>query len=55
MSTLVIVGYNDSYKAEEIRFKLRNLQSEYLLDLEDAVVAVKDEKSKNKLHQKPST
>jgi len=30
MSTLVIVGYNDPYKAEEIRFKLRKLQSEYL-------------------------
>jgi uncharacterized membrane protein len=51
MSTLVIVGYNDPYKAEEVRFKLRKLQSEYLLDLEDAVVAVKDEKSKVKLHQ----
>ena len=51
MSTLVIVGYNDPYKAEEVRFKLRKLQSEYLLDLEDAVVAVKDEKGKVKLHQ----
>ena len=48
MSTLVIVGYNDPYKAEEVRFKLRKLQSEYLLDLEDAVVAVKDEKGKVK-------
>jgi uncharacterized membrane protein len=51
MSTLIIVGYNDPYKAEEVRFKLRKLQSEYLLDLEDAVVAVKDEKGKVKLHQ----
>jgi flagellar motility protein MotE (MotC chaperone) len=30
---------------------VRKLQSEYLLDLEDAVVAVKDEKGKVKLHQ----
>ena len=51
MSTLVVVGYDDSNKAEEVRFKLRKLESEYLLDLEDAVVAVKDEKSKVKLHQ----
>jgi uncharacterized membrane protein len=35
---------------KEVRLKLRKLQSEYLLDLEDAVVAVKDEKGKVKLH-----
>src|SRR5271169_891649 len=51
MSTLVVVGYDDPYKAEEVRLKLRKLQSEYLLDLEDAVVAVKDEKGKIRLHQ----
>ena len=50
MSTLVVVNYDDAYKAEEVRLKLRKLQSEYLLDLEDAVVAVKDEKGKVKLH-----
>ena len=51
MSTLVVVGYNDPYRAEEVRLKLWKLQNEYLLDLEDAVVAVKDEKGKIKLHQ----
>ena len=51
MSTLVVVGYDDPYKAEEVRLKLRKLQSEYLIDLEDAVVAVKDAKGKVKLHQ----
>jgi uncharacterized membrane protein len=51
MSTLVVVGYDDPYKAEEVRLKLRKLQSEYLIDLEDAVVAVKDAKGKIKLHQ----
>jgi uncharacterized membrane protein len=51
MSTLVVVGYDDPYKAEEVRLKLRKLQSEYLLDLEDAVVVVKDENGKIKLHQ----
>src|ERR1700747_3766383 len=51
MSTLIVVGYDDPYKAEEIRLKLRKLQSEYLLDLEDGVVAVKDQNGKVKLHQ----
>ena len=50
MSTLVVVNYDDPYKGEEVRLKLRKLQSEYMLDLEDAVVAVKDEKGKIKLH-----
>lgn len=51
MSTLVVVNYDDPYKAEEVRLKLRKLASEYLLDLEDAAVAVKDEKGKVKLNQ----
>jgi uncharacterized membrane protein len=51
MSTLVIVNYDDPYKGEEVRLKLRKLQSEHLLDLEDSVVAVKDKKGKVKLHQ----
>ena len=51
MSTLVVIGYNDQFKAEEIRLKLWKMQKEYLIDLEDAVVAVKDEKGKVKLRQ----
>ena len=50
-STLVVIEYDDQYKAEEMRLKLRKMQKEYLIDLEDAVVAVKDEKGKIKLHQ----
>ena len=51
MSTLVVVNYNDPFKAEEVRLNLRKLQREKLLDVEDAVVAVKDQKGKVKLHQ----
>jgi uncharacterized membrane protein len=51
MSTLVVVTCDNPCKGEEVRLKLRKLQSEYLLDLEDAVVAVKDEKGKVKLNQ----
>jgi uncharacterized membrane protein len=51
MSTLVVIGYDNEFKAEEVRLALRKLQKEYLIDLEDAVVAVKDAKGKVKLHQ----
>ena len=51
MNTLVVIGYNDQYKAEEVRLMLRKMQKDYLIDLEDAVVAVTDEKGKVKLHQ----
>ena len=51
MSTLVVVGYDEPFKADEVILKLRKLQREYLLDLEDAAVAIKDEQGKVKLHQ----
>lgn len=51
MSTLVVVGYNDPHKAEEVRLTLIKLQKDYLIDLEDAVAAVKDANGKVKLHQ----
>ncbi len=51
MSDLIVVGYDDPHKAEEIRFKLLKMQKEYLIDLEDAVVAIKKEDGKIKLNQ----
>jgi uncharacterized membrane protein len=51
MSNLVVVGFNEPHKSDEVCLKLQKLQSEYLLDLEDVVVAVNDEKGKVKLHQ----
>src|SRR5215468_1915810 len=51
MSTLVVIGYKDLYQAEEVRLKLWKLQKDYLIDLEDAVVATKDKAGKIKLHQ----
>ena len=50
-ATLVVIEYDDQFKAEEMRIRLRKMQKEYLLDLDDAVVAVKDDKGKIKLHQ----
>ncbi|WP_029460915.1 DUF1269 domain-containing protein [Solidesulfovibrio alcoholivorans] len=51
MSDLIVVGYDDVFKAEEVRLKLLKMQKEYLVDLEDAVVAVKDKDGKVKLRQ----
>jgi len=51
MTDLVVISYDDPYAAEEVRLRLTKLQSEYLIDLEDAVVAVKDDKGKIKLNQ----
>jgi uncharacterized membrane protein len=51
MSDLIVVGYSDEHQAEEVRLKLIKMQHEYLVDLEDAVVAVRDKEGKVKLHQ----
>jgi uncharacterized membrane protein len=51
MSTLVVIRYDDLFAADEVRLKLLRMQKEYLIDLEDAVVAIKDDKGKVKLRQ----
>lgn len=51
MSDLVVIAYNDMHKANEVRSMLMKMSKEYLLDLEDAVVAVKKEDGKVKLQQ----
>src|SRR5262249_55548585 len=48
---LIVIGYEDAYKAEEVRLRRLRLQKEYLTDLEGAVVAVKGQDGKVKLHQ----
>jgi len=50
MSTLVVIDYDGMFKAEEIRLKLLKMQKDYLMNLDDAVVAVKDDKNKVKRH-----
>jgi uncharacterized membrane protein len=51
MATFVAIKYDDVYKALEVRLAMVNLQREYLIDLEDAVVAVRNQDGKVKLHQ----
>ena len=51
MSELVVIGFEDEFKADEVRLELLKMQKEYLIDLEDAVVAVRKADGKVKLHQ----
>jgi len=51
MSKFVAIAYDDQTHAEETRLKLLKLQQEYLISLEDIVVAHKDQKGKVRLHQ----
>jgi uncharacterized membrane protein len=51
MSTLIAVGYDNPFKAEEVRLKLQKMQQAYLIDLDDAVVAIKNAKGRVKLDQ----
>lgn len=51
MASLVVIGFEDRHKAEEVRLALIKMQRAYLIDLEDAVVAVKQPDGKIKLHQ----
>ena len=51
MSDLVVIGFDDEYKALEMRAALAKMQKEYLIEMEDVVVVTKNEKGKVKLHQ----
>jgi len=51
MPTLVVIGYESEIKAEEVRLALLKLQREYLIDLGDAVVAVREQDGTVKLRQ----
>ena len=51
MAEFVAIGYDDPNKADEVRLAMLKLQRDYLIDLEDAVVAVKNSAGKVKLHQ----
>jgi uncharacterized membrane protein len=51
MTTLVVIGYESEIKAEEVRLALLKMQKQYLIDLHDAVVVVRDAQGKVKLRQ----
>ncbi|WP_309733712.1 DUF1269 domain-containing protein [Chamaesiphon sp. OTE_75_metabat_556] len=51
MSDLIVVGFKDEFKADEVMNELRRLQSEYLVDLEDAAIVVRNQEGKVKIKQ----
>src|SRR5215468_2294031 len=51
MADLVVIAFPTEAKAEEVRQKLLAMQKEYLIELGDAVIAVKDAKGRIKLNQ----
>ena len=46
-----MIAFRTEAKAEEVRQKLLAMQKEYLIELGDAVIAVKDAKGQIKLNQ----
>src|SRR5262249_39960512 len=51
MSDLLVIAFPSEAKAEEIRQKLLDMQKEYLIELGDAAIAVKQPNGKVKLNQ----
>src|SRR6516162_8882729 len=51
MSNLVVLGFDNEADAFEMRAALARLQSQYLIEMEDAVVVTRDPQGKVKLHQ----
>ncbi|MDX3926574.1 MAG: DUF1269 domain-containing protein [Shinella sp.] len=52
MSDLIVVGFDTTEEADKVLLRLNNLKKEYLVDLEDAVVVVRD--GEGKVHLKQS-
>jgi uncharacterized membrane protein len=51
MSDVVVVEFPSEAKAEELRQKLLDMQNEYLIELQDAVIAIKQPQGRIKLNQ----
>jgi len=51
MAELVVIAFPNETQAEAVRQKLLAMQKEYLIELGDAVIAVKDDQGRIKLNQ----
>ena len=51
MSNLVVIGFNNEADAFEMRGALAKLQTQYLIEMEDAVVVTRNAEGKVQLHQ----
>ena len=51
MSDLVVIGFPDEFKADEVLIALRRLELDYLIDLEDAAIVVRNQDGKVRVKQ----
>lgn len=51
MSDPVFIAFDNEKKAEEVRDKVLSMQREYLIEVEDAVIATRDDSGRVKLNQ----
>jgi len=51
MSDLIVISFKGQDTADQVLNKLREMQKEYLIDLEDACVVVRDQNGKVRLKQ----
>jgi uncharacterized membrane protein len=51
MSDLIVIGFKDESKADEVMMDLVKLQREYLINLEDAAIVVRNQNGKVKIKQ----
>jgi uncharacterized membrane protein len=51
MSDLIVIGFPDEFKADEVLLDLRKLEQEYLIDLEDAAIVVRNKDGRVKVKQ----
>lgn len=48
---LIVVGFDDAFEADRVLTELHRMQKEYLVDLDDAVVATRDANGKMRIKQ----
>ena len=51
MSDLIVIGFSDEFKADEVLLDLRRLEMDYLIDLEDAAIVVRNQNGKVRVKQ----
>lgn len=51
MSDLIVIGFRDEFKADEVLLDLRKMEREYLIDLEDAALVVRKKDGRVQIKQ----
>jgi uncharacterized membrane protein len=51
MSDLIVIGFSDEFKADEVLLDLRKLELDYLIDLDDAAIVIRNQDGKVRVKQ----